>query len=54
MRDPEREDLVEKGDIWDWVPTLITFLAIYTVLLIFYKPNLLFSLTTTSGRPRPR
>ena len=49
MRDPEREDLVEKGDIWDWVPTLIAFLAIYTVLLIFYKPNLLFSLTTTSG-----
>jgi 6-pyruvoyl-tetrahydropterin synthase related domain len=49
MRDPEREDLVEKGDIWDWIPTLIAFLIIYTVLLIFYRPNLLFSLTTTSG-----
>src|SRR5665647_177345 len=49
MRDPEREDLVEKGDIWDWVPTLLAFLAIYTTLLIFFKPNLLFSLTTTAG-----
>jgi 6-pyruvoyl-tetrahydropterin synthase related domain len=49
MRDPEREDLVEKGSIWDWVPTLAAFLAIYVVLLIFYKPDLLFSLTTTSG-----
>ena len=37
MRDPEREDLVEKGDIWDWVPTLIAFLVIYTVLLVFYQ-----------------
>ena len=49
MRDPEREDLVEKGDIWDWIPTLLAFLVIYAVLLIFYKPNLLFSLTTTAG-----
>jgi hypothetical protein len=49
MRDPEREDLVEKGDIWDWIPTLIAFLVIYAVLLIFYRPNLLFSLTTTAG-----
>ena len=49
MRDPEREDLVERGDIWDWIPTLIAFLIIYTVLLVFYKPNLLFSLTTTAG-----
>ena len=44
-----REDLVEKGDVWDWVPTLVAFLIIYAVLFIFYKPNLLFSLTTTSG-----
>jgi 6-pyruvoyl-tetrahydropterin synthase related domain len=49
MRVREREDLVERGDIWDWVPTLIAFVVIYAVLLIFYKPNLLFSLTTTSG-----
>jgi len=49
MRDPEREDLVEKGSIWDWIPTLLAFLAIYTTLLIFFKPNLLFSLTTTAG-----
>jgi len=43
------EDLVRQRSIWDWVPTLVTFLAIYVVLLIFYKPNLLFSLTTTAG-----
>ena len=49
MLDPKREDLVEKGSIWDWVPTLLAFLAIYTTLLIFYRPNLLFSLTTTAG-----
>ncbi len=49
MRDPERGDLAKKGDIWDWIPTLIAFLVIYAVLLIFYKPNLLFSLTTTAG-----
>jgi hypothetical protein len=49
MRAPEREDLVEKGDIWDWIPTIITFVIIYAVLLVFYKPNLLFSLTTTAG-----
>lgn len=44
-----REDLVETGVLWDWVPTLVAFLAIYTVLFIFYKPGLLFSLTTTAG-----
>ncbi len=49
MLDPKREDLVEKGSIWDWVPTLLAFLAIYTTLLIFYRPNLLFSITTTAG-----
>ena len=54
MRDPEREDLVEKGDIWDWIPTLIAFLVIYAVLFVFYKPNLLFSLTTTVGRRHRR
>ena len=35
--------------MWDWIPTLIAFLAIYTVLFIFYKPGLLFGLTTTAG-----
>jgi uncharacterized membrane protein len=40
---------VERGTWWDWVPTLVAFLAIYTVLFIFYKPGLLFSLTTTAG-----
>ncbi|MGI5939769.1 MAG: 6-pyruvoyl-tetrahydropterin synthase-related protein [Thermoleophilia bacterium] len=45
----DREDLVESGSVWDWIPTLLVFLAIYTTLLIFYKPNLLFSLTTTAG-----
>ena len=40
---------MEKKSIWDWVPTLLAFLAIYTTLLIFFKPNLLFSLTTTAG-----
>jgi hypothetical protein len=35
--------------LWDWAPTLIAFLVIYTVLFIFYKPGLLFSLTTTAG-----
>ena len=28
---------------------MLAFLAIYVVLLIFFKPNLLFSLTTTAG-----
>jgi hypothetical protein len=49
MLDPEREDRVEKRSIWDWIPTLLAFLAIYTTLFIFFKPNLLFSLTTTAG-----
>jgi hypothetical protein len=49
MRAPEREDLVEKGDLWDWIPTLLAFLIIYAVLLTLYKPNLLFGLNTTSG-----
>lgn len=49
MLGPKREDLVEKGSIWDWIPTLLAFLAIYTTLLIFYRPDLLFSLTTTAG-----
>ena len=49
QRPPAREDLVEKGDMWDWIPTLIAFLVIYTVLFVFFKPNLLFSLTTTAG-----
>ncbi|MBN1632430.1 MAG: hypothetical protein JW990_21950 [Thermoleophilia bacterium] len=31
------------------MPTLLAFLAIYATLLVFYKPNLLFSLTTTAG-----
>lgn len=31
------------------MPALIAFLAIYATLLVFYKPNLLFSLTTTAG-----
>ncbi|MBC7294537.1 MAG: hypothetical protein H5T84_10660, partial [Thermoleophilia bacterium] len=46
---PEREDLIEKGSIWDWLPSLIAFLAIYATLLVFFRPNLLFSLTTTAG-----
>jgi len=50
MRDPEREDLVEQGDIWDWIPTLIAFLAIYTFSLLLSTPNLLFSLTPPSWR----
>ncbi len=37
MRAPEREDLVEKGDIWDWVPTVIAFVIIYAVLFVFYQ-----------------
>ena len=45
----DREDLVESGSIWDWIPTLLAFLAIYTTLFIFYKPGLLFSITTTAG-----
>jgi hypothetical protein len=50
MRGRDREDLVERRDIWDWVPTLVTFLIIYGILVFaFYKPGLLFSLTTTSG-----
>ncbi len=49
MLDPEREDLVERGSIWDWIPTLLAFLAIYTTLFIFFRPNLLFSITTTAG-----
>lgn len=40
---------METGTWWDWIPTLVAFLAIYTVLFIFYKPGLLFSLTTTAG-----
>jgi len=38
----------EKG-VWDWLPTLLTFLIIYAILLVFYKPGLLFSETTTAG-----
>jgi hypothetical protein len=49
MLGPEREDMVESKSTWAWVPTLLAFLAIYTTLLIFFRPNLLFSLTTTAG-----
>ena len=49
MRDPDYEDLVGRKGIWDWIPTVIAFLAIYAVLFVFYTPNLLFSLTTTAG-----
>jgi len=45
----KREDLVERGTLWDWLPTLVAFLAIYVTLFIFYKPGLLFGLTTTAG-----
>ena len=38
-----------KKGFWNWLPTLIAFLAIYATLFAFYKPNLLFSLTTTAG-----
>jgi hypothetical protein len=44
-----KEDLVEHGGLRDWIPSLLAFLVIYTVLLIFFRPNLLFSLTTTAG-----
>ena len=49
MRDPDYEDLTSGKSVWDWIPTLIAFLAIYAVLFVFYRPNLLFSLTTTGG-----
>jgi len=35
--------------VWDWLPTVLAFVAIYATLFVFYKPNLLFSLTTTAG-----
>jgi uncharacterized membrane protein len=41
--------LVDRGTFWDWLPTLIAFLAIYVTLFIFYKPGLLFGLTTAAG-----
>ncbi len=49
MRGSDYEDSVGRKGVWDWLPTLIAFLAIYAVLFIFYRPNLLFSLTTTGG-----
>jgi hypothetical protein len=45
----DREDLVESGSIWDWLPTLAVFLVIYGTLFYFYRPDLLFSATTTAG-----
>jgi hypothetical protein len=49
MGEPEREDLVENRSLWDWAPSFLAFIAIYATLLVFFKPNLLFSLTTTAG-----
>ncbi len=49
MAEPEREDLVENRSLWDWAPSLLAFLAIYATLFVFFKPNLIFSLTTTAG-----
>ncbi len=49
MGEPEREDLVENRSLWDWAPSLLAFLAIYATLFVFFKPNLIFSLTTTAG-----
>ena len=49
MLGPKREDLIESKGTWAWIPTLLAFLAIYTTLFIFFRPNLLFSLTTTAG-----
>ena len=40
---------MERGGLRNWIPSLLAFLVIYTVLLIFFRPNLLFSLTTTAG-----
>lgn len=49
MREPERKDLVEKGSFWDWAPTFLAFVAIYATLLVFFRPDLIFSITTTAG-----
>ena len=49
MRDPDYEDSVGRTRLWDWIPALIAFLAIYGVLFYFYRPNLLFSTSTTAG-----
>jgi len=49
MRDPNSGNRASGKRVWDWIPTLVAFLAIYTVLFILYRPNLLFSLTTTAG-----
>jgi hypothetical protein len=37
------------GYIWDWLPTMAAFLAIYLLLIGYFRPDLIFSLTTTSG-----
>ena len=49
MQGPDHGDSVGRKGMWDWIPTLVAFLAIYAVLFVFYRPDLLFSMTTTTG-----
>ena len=49
MADPDSGGVMDRKGNWDWIPELIAFLAIYGVLLIFYRPGLILSSTTTSG-----
>ena len=46
-RDGDRP--AEGGRLWGRLSVAAVFLAVYITLFVFYKPSLLFSLTTTAG-----
>lgn len=46
-RDGDRP--AEAGRLWRMLSVAAVFLAVYLTLFVFYKPSLLFSLTTTAG-----
>ena len=44
-----RADEAAGTSVWEWVALGAVFVAVYTILFILYRPNLLLATTTTSG-----
>ncbi len=49
MRHPDHRSPVDQEGVWGLITSLIAFLMVYGVLLVLYRPDLIFSLTTTTG-----
>jgi hypothetical protein len=46
-KNAERESA--RSEYWEWVALAVVFFAVYAILFILYRPQLLLSQTTTSG-----